>query len=210
VIAELDEPALLGVMDVGEASGHHYIAYESVEGETLEAALRRDGRLPLARAIETAASVLDGLAAAARHKLVHGDVKPENVILASGGGVKLAGLGLWRGGEDDAASFSERGRVAHYGAPEQILGSGRDAKSDVWSTGAVLFHAASGRPPIEAGSVGEARAMIEAGEFPRVDDLAELPENVRRSLAKLMAEKPEERYRSAVEAAKALRKLKVE
>ncbi|MHC4503871.1 MAG: protein kinase domain-containing protein [Planctomycetota bacterium] len=210
VIAEFDEPKLLGVMDVGEAAGVHYIAYEYVEGETLYEILGREGSLPAPRAVDIAASLLEALRTVAGQKLVHGDVKPANVILLSEGRVKLAGLGLWRGDEADASSLGEGGRIVHYGAPEQITGGERTPKSDIWSVGAVLYQMVSGIPPIEAASPGEAKALVEAGELPRPDELDDVPENLRKSLGRLLAAEPDGRYRSAVEASKALRKLKIE
>jgi len=210
VIAEFDEPKLLGVMDVGEAAGVHYIAYEYVEGETLYEILGREGSLPAPRAVDIAASLLEALRVVAAQKLVHGDVKPANVILLADGRVKLAGLGLWRGDEADGSSLGEGGRIVHYAAPEQITGGDRTPKSDIWSVGAILYQMLSGTPPIEAASPGEARALVEAGELPRPEELDDVPDNLRKSLGRLLAAEPGSRYRSAVEAAKALRKLKIE
>ncbi len=205
VIAELDEKSLLGIMDVGETAGFHYVAYEQVDGSTLDAVLRSGPKMPVERAVVVGAAVLDALAVVAKNKLVHGDVKSENVILASAGPVKLSGLGLWRGGEEDAWGLAEGGRIVHYGAPEQIMDGRRDTRSDIWSAGAVLYHMLAGRPPIEAGSIAEARALVEAGELPTADAIADAPDAVRGALAKMLVPDPGGRFASPKEAADALR-----
>jgi serine/threonine-protein kinase len=196
-------------VDVGETGGIHYVAYEDFGGETLEAVLRREGKFEPARAVKMAGWVLAGLAAAAKHKLVHGDVKPENVFVDDKDRAKLAGLGLARMTDEDASSLSERGRIEHYGAPEQVLGEARDSRSDVYGAGALLYRMVSGGPPLEAGSLAEVRGLVQAGELPRPGDLDDVPENVRKVLSKMLAETPKERYSSPKDAGKALRKLKV-
>jgi serine/threonine protein kinase len=208
IVVELEEKGLLGVLDVGETSGIHYVAYEHIEGETLEAILRKEEPIPVARSVEIAVALLDALVVAAKNKLVHGDIKPENIIIAEAGKVRLSGLGLARGTDEDASSLNERGRLIHYGAPEQILGEDRDTRSDIWSIGAVLLRMVSGKMPLEAGSLAEIRGLIQAGELPRAKDLIEIPDDLRECLAKMLAEEPENRYQEAADASKALAKLK--
>ncbi len=204
VIAELDEKSLLGILDVGETAGFHYVAYEQIDGATLEAELAGGKKLPPERATEVAATVLDALAVVAKNKLVHGDVKAENVLLSAAGPVKLAGLGLWRGGQEDGWTLAGGGRIIHYGAPEQITGGARDTRGDIWSAGAVLYHMLAGKPPIEAGSLAEAQALVEAGEVPNADDL-DAPDAVRAAIAQMLAPDPAGRFATPKEAADALR-----
>jgi len=206
VIAELDAKGLLAIEDVGESDGTHYVVYEHIEAETLDAALHR-GEMPPPRAVEIAAVLLDALDVAARCELVHGDVKPENVLLCADGGTKLAGLGLARGTGEDASALGERGRIVHYGAPEQILHETRSQRGDIYSVGALLYHMASGRPPMEGQSLGEVQGLVEAHELPRVEDLMNVPENVCEVLKKMLAEDPAERYDAPAAAAKALRDI---
>jgi len=205
VIAELDERSLLGILDVGETAGFHYVAYEQVEGPTADAELAGGAKMPLERAANAVATVLDALGVVAKNKLVHGDVKAENVVLASSGSSKLAGLGLWRGGEEDGWSMAGGGRIVHYGAPEQITHGTRDTKGDIWSAGAVLYHMLTGKPPIEAASVAEAQALVEAGELPKADDLVEVPDALRDAVARMLVPDPAGRFASPKEAADALR-----
>jgi hypothetical protein len=209
IVVELEEPGLLDVLDVGEAGGVHYVAYRYVKGETLEALLRKSATLPLKRSIEIGRALLEALAVAEKNKVVHGDLKPENVIIGADRKVRLSGLGLARGTDEDASSLGERGRVVHYGAPEQILGEDRDARSDIWGVGALLLRMVSGKNPLEAGSLGEIRGLVQAGELPRVKDVMELPNDLRSCLEKMLAEKPGGRFASADDAAKALAKVKV-
>jgi len=205
VIAELDERSLLGILDVGETAGFHYVAYEQVEGTTADAELAGGAKMPLERSANAVATVLDALAVVAKNKLVHGDVKAENVILASSGTAKLAGLGLWRGGEEDGWSMAGGGRIVHYGAPEQITRGTRDTRSDIWSAGALLFHMLTGKPPIEAGSVAEAHALVEAGELPKAEDLIDVPDALRAAVARMLVPDPAGRFATPKEAAEAVR-----
>lgn len=209
VIVELEEKGLQGVIDLGEVGGIHYVAYERLDAETLESILRREKTLPCARAVEIAATILEAIGAVAKEKIAHGDIKPENVLITKDGRTALTGLGLARGTDEDASSLNEQGKIVHYGAPEQILGEGRDARSDIWSAGALIYRAISGRPPIEAGSLADVRALVQVGELPRAAALAEAPQDLRDCLGKMLAEKPDDRFASAKDAAKALRKLKL-
>jgi serine/threonine-protein kinase len=204
VIAELDEKSLLGILDVGETAGFHYVAYEQVDGTTLDAELAGGKKLPIERSTEVAATVLDALAVVAKNKLVHGDVKAENVILSAAGPAKLSGLGLWRGGQEDGWTLAGGGRIIHYGSPEQITTGTRDTPSDIWSAGAVLYHMLAGKPPIEAGSLAEAQALVEAGEVPKADDL-DAPDAVRAAVAQMLAPDPAGRFATPKDAADALR-----
>jgi serine/threonine-protein kinase len=205
VIAELDEKALLGIMDVGETAGFHYVTYEQVDGATLDVELKSGAKMAADRAVSVAATVLDALAVVANNKLVHGDVKAENVILGTEGPVKLAGLGLWRGAEEDAWSLAKGGRIIHYGAPEQITQGARDTRCDIWSAGALLYHMLSGKPPIDAKSIAEAHALVEAGELPKADDLTAAPESLRAAIGKMLAPDPADRFATPDEAAAAIR-----
>jgi serine/threonine-protein kinase len=135
--------------DVG-ADGHHvFLVMELVQGRTLRDLLRERHRLSPAEAVSIMEPVLSALAAAHRAGLVHRDVKPENILLSDDGIVKVADFGLARAVESDAASTRTglmMGTVA-YCAPEQISRGLADPRSDVYSSGIVLFELLTGQPP---------------------------------------------------------------
>ena len=147
--ARLSHPNLVGVYDQGRDGEHIYLAMELVEGRTLRELLRQRGRLTPAQALTVIEPVLAALEAAHASGLVHRDVKPENVLLADDGRVKLADFGLARAIE--AGPSTSTGTLligtAAYLAPEQVEHGRADARSDVYAAGTVLFEMLTGAPP---------------------------------------------------------------
>jgi serine/threonine-protein kinase len=149
--ARISHPSLVAVYDAGSEEDLHFIVMEHVPGETLADALRREGRLPADRARTIAARAGDALAVAHAAGIVHRDVKPANVMLTAGGGVKLMDLGIARGieGESITRASSILG-TAGYVSPEQARGERVDHRSDIYSLGCVLYEMLTGRQPFEA------------------------------------------------------------
>jgi serine/threonine-protein kinase len=149
VAARLSHPNAVAVYDQGADDGHVFLVMELVSGRTLRDLLRERGALPPALAVSIMEPVLGALAAAHRAGLVHRDVKPENILLADDGAVKVADFGLARAIEADASSTRTglmMGTVA-YCPPEQISRGAGDTRSDVYSAGIVLFELLTGGPP---------------------------------------------------------------
>jgi eukaryotic-like serine/threonine-protein kinase len=147
-VARLSHPNIVGVYDQGSDGQYLYLAMEYVPGRTLRALLRERGWLPWQEALSVIDPVLAGLAAAHQAGIVHRDVKPENVLLAVDGRVKVVDFGLARA---SAAVGNTRagmiiGSVA-YIAPEQVTGAPSDARTDVYSAGIMLFEMLTGRQP---------------------------------------------------------------
>src|SRR5579875_402831 len=146
--ARLSSPNVVAVYDQGSDGPVHYIAMEYVPGRTLRQLLNERGRLPPAEALAIMAGVLSGLAAAHQAGFAHRDVKPENVLLTAGGGVKVADFGLARA---VAGAVHTRGGMiigtAAYLAPEQVEGGTSDARTDVYAAGVMLFELLTGTQP---------------------------------------------------------------
>jgi beta-lactam-binding protein with PASTA domain/tRNA A-37 threonylcarbamoyl transferase component Bud32 len=149
--ARLSHPNVVAVYDQGEDDGHVFLTMEYVEGRTLRDLLRERGRLTPAQALSILEYVVSALAAAHSAGLVHRDVKPENVLLADDGRVKVADFGLARA----AASADHTqttgvliGTVA-YLAPEQVERGVADARSDVYAVGVMLYEMLVGKPPYD-------------------------------------------------------------
>ncbi|HEY6460383.1 MAG TPA: serine/threonine-protein kinase [Polyangiaceae bacterium] len=144
-------PGVVKTLDDGATDdGLPYLVMERLEGESLDRRLARDGTLPLADALRIADAILDVLDAAHAAGLVHRDVKPENVFLAAGGGVKLLDFGIAGGQASGRTSVTLVGIVLGTPAfmpPEQARGRWYevDARSDLWAVGATLFVALTGR-----------------------------------------------------------------
>ncbi|MBG6191869.1 serine/threonine-protein kinase [Arthrobacter sp. CAN_A212] len=148
--ARLSHPHVVGVLDQGvEDSPERSLAYlvmEYVPGKTLRDLLREKGRLTPRIALAMMDPVIEGLGAAHDVGLVHRDVKPENVLLASNGRIKIADFGLARAVSTTTNTGTLIGTVA-YLSPELVTGGGADARSDIYSAGIMLFELLTGRQP---------------------------------------------------------------
>src|SRR5262249_14207833 len=149
--AALDHEHIVTIYQAGEERGVPYLAMQLLQGETLEDRLKQaGGGLPLADVLRVGREGALGLAAAHERGLVHRDVKPAHVSLEAGrDGVKILDLGLAGGAEPDA-QFTQAGAVIGppaYMAPEQANGRAVDARCDLFSLGAVLYRAATGKMP---------------------------------------------------------------
>ncbi len=163
--ARLRHPRSLRAYAFGRDRGHVYIAYEYVAGRTMREALRA-GELDDRAAIEAAAQILDGLAHAHAHGVVHRDVKPANVLIADGDAIDVRLLDFGLAQIAGAHTLTGRGDVPGtlaYIAPERLAGEGTDAASDVWSVGVLLWEALAGEHPFWRSSPVETARAIDAG-----------------------------------------------
>jgi eukaryotic-like serine/threonine-protein kinase len=152
-VARLNHPHVVTVIDFGEDDGRPYIVLEFVEGETLKQRIRRCGRLPVGEAVAYAIEVGRALSAAHTQRLVHRDVKPQNVLIDQDGRAKVTDFGIARSLE--AHGLTATGRVlgtTDYVSPEQALGHEVTEQSDVYSLGVVLYEMLIGDPPFKAES----------------------------------------------------------
>ena len=147
-VAQLSHPNVVSVYDQGSDGGHLYLAMEYVPGRTLRQLLNERGKLTPRESLDIIESVLAGLAAAHQAGIAHRDVKPENVLLAEDGRVKVADFGLARSmsGTNHTKTGVLMGTVA-YLAPEQVTGNLSDARCDVYAAGVMLFELLAGQQP---------------------------------------------------------------
>jgi eukaryotic-like serine/threonine-protein kinase len=149
--ARLSHPNLVGVIDAGEDDGRPYIVFEYIEGRTLKRRIQEEGRLPVDEAIAYAIEIGRGLTAAHARKLVHRDVKPQNVLIDPDGRAKVTDFGIARSLEQKGMTAT--GRVlgtTDYVSPEQAMGEDVDERSDVYSLGVVLYEMLTGDVPFRA------------------------------------------------------------
>jgi serine/threonine-protein kinase len=208
--ARLSHPGIVAVFDQGRDGPIVYLAMEYVAGRTLREHLRGRGRLEPAEALAVVEPVLGALAAAHRSGLVHRDVKPENVLVADDGGVKVADFGLARA--VDRGSTVTRGVLlgtVAYVSPEQALGQAATPRSDVYAAGILLFELLTGRPP-HSGLTDYVvvRKHIEEDVPPPSSAAPGVPRLVDELVRRATAREPAHRFADAGEFAGALRRAR--
>ena len=198
----LNHPNIVTVYDVGHENGVSFIVSELVEGETLARVIER-GPLPLRKLIDVGTQVAEGLAAAHAAGVVHRDLKPGNVMLTSGGRVKILDFGLARqdrdpGLEGATLDISVPGAILGtpgYMSPEQVRSEPADARSDLFSLGAILYEMASGHPAFRGGSSVEVMNSILKDDPPELPPAS--PPALDRIVRRCIEKQPAMRFQSA-------------
>src|ERR1700754_1692237 len=150
-VAQLNHPHVVTVIDAGEDDGAPFIVFEYVEGETLKDRIKRQGRVPVSEAVAYAVEIGRALECAHDHRLVHRDVKPQNVLIDPDGRAKVTDFGIARSLEQKGMTATGRGLgTTDYVSPEQAMGEDVDERSDVYSLGIVLYEMLTGDVPFSA------------------------------------------------------------
>jgi beta-lactam-binding protein with PASTA domain/predicted Ser/Thr protein kinase len=202
--ASLNAPSIVAVYDTGEGEdGVPYIVMEHVEGRTLREILTAEGRLLPRRALEVTADVCAALGVAHAAGIVHRDIKPGNAMITKAGEVKVMDFGIARAAADTAATMTQTAAVigtAAYLSPEQARGEHVDARSDLYSTGCLLYELVTGAPPFTGDSpVAVAYQHVREDPEPPSSYDASLAPAVDAVVLKAMAKNPANRYQSAGE-----------
>ncbi|MEI5524664.1 Stk1 family PASTA domain-containing Ser/Thr kinase [Streptomyces brasiliscabiei] len=205
--ASLNHPAIVAVYDTGEdyidGVSIPYIVMEYVEGSTLRELLHSGRKLLPERAMEMTIGILQGLEYAHRNQIVHRDIKPANVMLTRNGQVKVMDFGIARAMGDSGMTMTQTSAVigtAQYLSPEQAKGEQVDARSDLYSTGCLLYELLTVRPPF----IGDSPVAVayqhvrEEPQAPSVFDPEITPE-MDAIVLRALVKDPDYRYQSADE-----------
>ena len=220
-VAALNYPNILAIHDLGEHDGAPFLVSELLEGRSLRAELE-SGPLPPRKAIDYAAQIAQGLAAAHEKSIVHRDLKPENIFITREGRVKILDFGLAKlagktDGSPDAAyqtltsAPTEAGVVmgtAGYMAPEQVRGAAVDSRTDIFAFGSVLYEMVSGQRAFRRDTAAETMTAILKEDPPELSALAHpVSPGLERIILRCLEKQPEQRFQSAKDLAFALEAL---
>lgn len=198
-VASLSHPNIVNIYDVGEDSGLYFIVMELVEGETLRDRLKAKGKLSVAESLEIARGICEGLAHAHARRIIHRDIKPQNILLTHKGDVKVADFGIARalGGVSTTSRDVVVGS-APYLSPEQAKNGTVSTRSDLYSLGVVMFEMLTGKPPYVGDSPVAVALQHVQGKVPKVADTSPyVPIEVDQLVQKALAKNPSERFSSA-------------
>jgi len=219
----LNHPNICTIHDIGEQDGQYFIAMELLEGHTLQTKI--GGRpLPLEDFLTLALQIADALQAAHKQGIVHRDLKPLNIFVTSRGDAKLLDFGLAKRLHLDSVAAAETATVSRsltlrgqivgtiaYMSPEQMQDKDVDARSDIFSLGAVLYEMATGRRAFSGESSASVIAEILRGEPKPAKVLnPEIPAELERIIGKAIEKERDDRYQSANDLMIDLRRLKRE
>ncbi|MEW2525554.1 protein kinase [Streptomyces sp. NPDC047071] len=208
-VAKLTHTNIVSVFDTGEddlgGSTMPYIVMEYVEGKplgaVLDAAIRQQGAMPTDQALKITADVLAALEISHEMGLVHRDIKPGNVMMTKRNVVKVMDFGIARAMQSGVTSMTQTGMVVgtpQYLSPEQALGRGVDARSDLYSVGIMLFQLVTGRLPFEADSpLAIAYAHVQEEPVAPSSVNRSLPPAVDALVARALKKNPNERFPTA-------------
>jgi len=206
--ASLNHPSIVAVYDTGEEMStdgtdvpQPYIVMEYVAGRTLRDILREGRKILPERALEITSGVLAALDYSHRAGIVHRDIKPANVMLTPSGDVKVMDFGIARAVADASSTMTQTAAVvgtAQYLSPEQARGETVDSRSDVYSTGCLLYELLTGRPPFVGESpVSVAYQHVREPAAPPSSLDSDLPPEIDAIVMKALAKPVDERYQSA-------------
>jgi eukaryotic-like serine/threonine-protein kinase len=218
--AALNHPNIVSIYQIGEQDHSPYIVTELLQGETLRAVLG-NGRLSVRKALDYAAAMANGLAAAHEQGIVHRDLKPENLFITKDGRVKILDFGLAKLTEKHSDSglnsptvdvHTSAGKVlgtVGYMAPEQLRGQNVDARTDIFALGAILYEMLGGRRAFEGPTAADTQTAILREEPP---DLPSLNRQVTPALDRIvrhcLEKSPEHRFQSTRDLAFQLESMK--
>ena len=207
----LNHPGITTIYDVAESGEHLFIVMELVEGRTLRQRLASSGPSDPRELAKLGAQIAEALDAAHSHGVIHGDIKPENIVVQSAGSPKIFDFGIARQNAAETVTLTQpvnpgetpspaiAGTVA-YMPPEILRGEPGDSRSDLYSFGVVLFEIAAGHRPFTGPTITALMAQILQERAPRLAGAeASVPQELARIVQKLLEKEPASRYQSARE-----------
>ena len=194
---QLSHRNIITIHDLGEHDGRPYLAMEYLEGEDLQRRLSRGSLMSLARKLEIASGICEGLEFAHGRGVVHRDIKPANVFITDNGTVKILDFGLARMVTSELTQSNTMMGTLNYMAPEQVRGERADHRSDIFSAGVMLYELLGGRKAFEADSVAATLyKILEVVPEPLQQLDSEIPPDIVAIVDRALAKSRDERYQN--------------
>ncbi len=209
--AKLNHPHIVQAYAVGEDEGIFYFAMEAIDGRTMKSILQEYKMIPEDQALQIIQQIAEALSYAwNEQKLIHRDIKPDNIMLTNSGRAKLSDLGLAsRDGDADDSDSDEVMGTPQYISPEHLTGAPMDARSDIYSLGATFYHFITGKFPYDGQTAVEIAQQHLSGTLIPPDQVnANISPEVSAVIMKMMARNPQDRYQTAGELVDDIRKLR--
>lgn len=199
--SSLSHPNIVEMYDVGEDDGKYFIVMEYIEGRTLKSLIKRRGALTLSEVIDIMLQLTSGLACAHESYIIHRDIKPQNVLILDDGRVKITdfGIAMALNSNELTQTNSVMGSV-HYLPPEQANGNGATIKSDIYSTGILMYELLTGKIPFKGDNAVEIAIKQMKDPIPSVcEENPEVPQSIENIILKATAKNPKNRYDNVME-----------
>ena len=206
-VAGLLHPNIINVYDVGIEGDVHYIVMELADGITLKEYIRNEKRLTAEDTVNFSIQIAEAIGCAHEHKIIHRDIKPQNILVSSYGAIKVTDFGIAKAANSNTMTSTAIGSV-HYLSPEQARGGFSDSRSDIYALGITMYEMVTGRVPFDhENGVTIALMHLQNDAIPPREINSNIPKSLEKIILKCLAKKPEERYQTAGELIVDLKKV---
>ena len=209
-VASLSHINIVNVHDVGAENNINFIVMEYINGKTLKQVIKENGRVTSKKTLEIALQIAKALECAHKNKIIHRDIKPDNIMIMEDNIVKVTDFGIAK--VVDSRTITNSNKVmgsAHYFSPEQAKGNFVDCRTDIYSLGIVMYEMLTGRVPYNAeSSISIAMMHIQKAVVPPQEIITDIPDNVNMVVLKALEKEPIKRYQTAKEIGDDLRAIK--
>ena len=201
MVGKLQHPNIVPIFDAGEEDGRRYVVTEHVHGaRTLSAYCRSGSLLPIDQVVSILYKCAKALHYAHSRGVVHRDIKPSNILLTQDGDVRIVDFGIALVADSDVSRLEGVAGSPAYMSPEQVQGLELDARSDLYSLGAVMYEMLCGQRPFRAGALGKLLRQVVQSEAESLRLIRpEIPEELEEVVKRALQKEPNNRYRTGTE-----------